>query len=211
MRLFVPATGIYPVICMNSDDSFYTKNSYLACNGPCPLRFSQPFPVRNEPRNDPGTVDRYNGNKTAQIFELQPEEDRHKKVLKWIGIVLGGLVSLLVVVIIGSLIYRQMSFKRTYANRPFHPITADTSTKGMVSGKYLAENVMSCDEACHSQFGQPFAGGSEAIHEGSISGVFAVPNLTPDQETGLSGWSDAEVARAIREGIDKDRNPWQVL
>lgn len=137
-----------------------------------------------------------------------------KKALKWIGIVLGGLVALLVVVIIGLLIYGQMSFKRTYANRPFHPIAADTSTEGMVRGKYLVENVMSCDEACHSQFGQPFAGGSEAVHEGPISGVFAVPNLTPDQETGLSGWSDAEVARAIREGIDKDGKaliimPWR--
>ena len=34
--------------------------------------------------------------------------------------------------------------------------------------------------------------------------MFAVPNLTPDQETGLGSWTDAEIARALREGVDKD-------
>jgi hypothetical protein len=29
-------------------------------------------------------------------------------------------------------------------------------------------------------------------------------NLTPDTETGIGAWSDAEVARAIRSGISRD-------
>jgi len=126
------------------------------------------------------------------------------KTLKWIGIVLGGLLALLAILVVGLLIYGQMSFKRVHADRSFYPISADTSPEGMARGKYLIENVMSCDEACHSGFGQPFAGGSEALNEGPVSGIFGVPNLTPDQETGLGSWSDAEIARAIREGIDKD-------
>ena len=127
-----------------------------------------------------------------------------KKVLKWIGIVLGSLLGLLVLVVLGLLIYGQMSFKPRDASRPLHDIAADTSPEGQARGKYLVENVMSCDEGCHSQFSQPWAGGYEEVNEGPISAVFAVPNLTSDQETGLGGWSDSEIARAIREGVDKD-------
>lgn len=62
----------------------------------------------------------------------------------------------------------------------------------------------SCDVACHSEGGTPFAGMYENVSDGPISAVFAVPNLTPDMETGLGTWTDAEIARAIREGVDKD-------
>jgi len=126
------------------------------------------------------------------------------KVLKWIGIVFGGLIALLAVVIIGLMIYAQISFKRTYANRPLYEIKADTSPEAQARAKYLIEGVMSCDEACHSEFGDRLAGGYEEVNQGPIAAVFAVPNLTSDRETGLGGWTDAEVARSIREGIDKD-------
>ena len=127
-----------------------------------------------------------------------------RKVLKWIGIVIAGLVGLIVVLVVAALIFGQVSFKRKLANRPLYQITADTSPEGLERGKYLAEAVMSCDKACHSPEETPFTGMAEEINEGPISGVFAVPNLTSDNETGLGAWTDAEIARAIREGIDKD-------
>jgi mono/diheme cytochrome c family protein len=127
-----------------------------------------------------------------------------KKALKWIGIVVGSLLGLMVLVIVGVLIYAQLSFKPRDANRPLYEISADTSPEGQARGKYLMENVMSCDEGCHSEFGQAWVGGVQEVNEGPISAVFAVPNLTSDQETGLGSWSDAEIARAIREGVDKD-------
>jgi hypothetical protein len=37
-------------------------------------------------------------------------------------------------------------------------------------------------------------------------GVSVSRNLTP-HETGLKGWSDAQIARAIREGVRKDGTP----
>ena len=66
------------------------------------------------------------------------------------------------------------------------------------------EDAMGCDEACHSPVGAPFTGTYEELSMGPIQVGFAVPNLTPDQATGLGGWTDAEIARAIREGVDKD-------
>ena len=127
-----------------------------------------------------------------------------RKVIKWIGIFIGSLLGLLVVLIIVLLIYGQMSFKPTHRDYPLYPITADSSPEGLARGKYLMEAVMSCDKACHSEGSAPFIGVVENVNEGPISAVFAVPNLTPDQETGLGSWTDAEIARAIREGVDKD-------
>lgn len=129
-----------------------------------------------------------------------------KKVLKWIGIVLGALLVIIVLVVAGLAIYAQAKFKPTYADRPLYPITADTSPEGVARGKYLMEDAMLCAEACHSELngGEPFAGGFENINEGPISVVFAPPNLTPDEATGLGSWTDAEIARALREGVDKD-------
>lgn len=33
------------------------------------------------------------------------------------------------------------------------------------------------------------------------------PNLTPDRETGLGGWSDEQIAEAIRGGVDDEGEP----
>lgn len=35
-------------------------------------------------------------------------------------------------------------------------------------------------------------------------GTFYAPNLTPDRSTGLGGWTDADLGRALREGIAPD-------
>lgn len=128
-----------------------------------------------------------------------------KKVLKWIGIGVGVLVGLVVILIAGLAIYANMQFKPTLRDRPLYPITADTSPAGIERGKYLMEEAMLCTEACHTpENGPPLSGHFEEISEGPIAVTFAPPNLTPDKETGLGEWSDAEIARAIREGVDKD-------
>lgn len=127
-----------------------------------------------------------------------------RKVLKWVGIVIVGLIVLLAVAFGGLAVYANSAFKARQANRPLYPISADTSPEGLARGKYLLEQAMDCTHACHSpENGAPLSGVVENINQGPIQAVFAVPNLTPD-ETGLKNWTDAEIARAIREGIDKD-------
>jgi mono/diheme cytochrome c family protein len=128
-----------------------------------------------------------------------------KKVLKWAGIILGVLVLLLVVAGVILAINANRVFKPTLSNRPLYPIVADTSPAGLERGKYLIEQVMDCTDACHTpENGKPLTGHYESINQGPISGVMAFPNLTSDVETGLGGWTDAEIARAIREGVDKN-------
>jgi mono/diheme cytochrome c family protein len=128
-----------------------------------------------------------------------------RKVLKWIGIVLGSLLGLLVVIVIGLLIYGQISYKPVQANRPLYEIQADRSPEGMARGKYLVESVMGCTGACHSPSPEaPFTGRMENVNLGPAALEFNAPNLTPDQQTGLGAWTDAEIARAIREGVDRE-------
>ena len=134
-----------------------------------------------------------------------------RKVLKWIGIVLGGLIGLIVLALVGVLIYGQVSFHKK-VNRPVYPITADTSPEGVARGEYIVRDLVGC-QGCHGprveEGQQPdrnaaLSGHTEEIVFGPIEAGFNTPNLTPDAETGLGSWTDAEIAQAIREGIDKD-------
>src|SRR5215207_4269230 len=80
-------------------------------------------------------------------------------------------------------------------------------------GRYLAEVVFGCFD-CHSKhdltrYGAP---GIESPGQGGecvgatqgFPGQVCMSNITPDPETGLGSWSDGEIIRAVREGIDKD-------
>lgn len=74
-------------------------------------------------------------------------------------------------------------------------------------GRYLVESIAGCGN-CHSPQdangpipGKALAGGPP-IKEAPFDAWPA--NITPDPETGIGAWSDAEVVRAIREGVDRE-------
>jgi mono/diheme cytochrome c family protein len=76
-------------------------------------------------------------------------------------------------------------------------------------GKYLA-TIMDCT-GCHTRgalIGKPdpaFAlAGSDIGFEIPGLGYFYPPNLTPDAETGLGKWSEAEIVAAVRNGVRPD-------
>jgi mono/diheme cytochrome c family protein len=57
-------------------------------------------------------------------------------------------------------------------------------------------------EACHTaEHGKRFAGGRPFDTE---FGTLYSPNITPDPETGIGSWSDADFIKAMHEGISKD-------
>lgn len=81
---------------------------------------------------------------------------------------------------------------------------ADTA---VARGQYLVEVLGACGN-CHTP--RAAQGENRALHLGGgfriaeAFGVAIVPNITPDQETGLGTWTDEEIIRAIREGKGKD-------
>jgi mono/diheme cytochrome c family protein len=89
-------------------------------------------------------------------------------------------------------------------------VFADTAPgAGRVArGKYLVTGVGRCFW-CHSPLdnGDPAVPIPARLGSGDVLDEKApinAPNLTPDRATGLGGWTDQQVARAIREGIGRD-------
>ncbi len=76
-------------------------------------------------------------------------------------------------------------------------------------GEYLVA-IMDCT-GCHTPgtfLGKPdmqrFLAGSEVGFQVPGLGIFYPPNLTPDHETGLGQWSEADIIKAVRSGIRPD-------
>jgi mono/diheme cytochrome c family protein len=75
-------------------------------------------------------------------------------------------------------------------------------------GFYLVNTIMACGN-CHT----PRDTEGKAIAEKAFSGgltfttpafIATAPNITPDIETGIGSWSDAEIKRALVEGVRPD-------
>jgi mono/diheme cytochrome c family protein len=90
---------------------------------------------------------------------------------------------------------------------------APASAESLVErGQYLA-HIMDCG-GCHNtgaftpqpNLETPLAG-SDIGFELPGMGVFFPPNLTPDKETGLGTWSDAEIITAFTTGVRPDGRP----
>ncbi|MGF6606243.1 mono/diheme cytochrome c family protein [Paraburkholderia sp. WSM4175] len=70
----------------------------------------------------------------------------------------------------------------------------------LVRGRYLAQ-AADC-AACHTvKGGMPFSGGLRMNMP--IGGIYST-NITPDSKTGIGQYTEAEFARALREGVAKD-------
>ena len=127
-----------------------------------------------------------------------------KRVFKWFAWSLVGGLCLLIIGISTILIYGQLTFKRQ-VEAPLPDVGADTSATAVARGKYLVHGVLGC-EMCHSP--KPpdprLSGYVELVDAGPIQASFAAPNLTSDKITGIGEWSDSEIARAIRSGVDRE-------
>jgi mono/diheme cytochrome c family protein len=56
--------------------------------------------------------------------------------------------------------------------------------------------------SCHTAGGGPKLAGGRAL--ATPFGTFYSPNITPDPETGIGRWTDAQFLRALREGVRPD-------
>jgi mono/diheme cytochrome c family protein len=102
------------------------------------------------------------------------------------------------------------------AARPAPDVKAPSTPEAIERGRYLANGIAMC-VSCHSpshgdEPGQPIIPGHE--FEGreltemvGFPGQVRTANLTSDVETGIGGFTDGELLRAMREGIGKDGRP----
>jgi len=103
---------------------------------------------------------------------------------------------------------------RKPASRPATAEKFEATPARLARGEYLVQHVTDC-LGCHSdhvndRFGFPVKPGTEGqggfVFDKNLGfpGVVAAQNITPDRETGLGAWSDGEIVRAVREGVDRN-------
>jgi len=86
------------------------------------------------------------------------------------------------------------------------PTHADSETGDVARGEYLV-HVAGCI-TCHTMKDSkgPMLAGGRAIH--SPYGDFYSSNITPDKETGIGDWSDADFVRALRHGKSPEKKTY---
>jgi mono/diheme cytochrome c family protein len=87
-----------------------------------------------------------------------------------------------------------------YTGKPTGVPADFQNAEPLARGQYLAE-AADC-EACHTaEGGKRFAGGRPFDTD---FGTLYSPNITPDKETGIGNWTDAQFLKAVHEGVGKD-------
>jgi len=130
-----------------------------------------------------------------------------RRILKGLGILIGVLI----VLVIGFAVYVQLTWDQPVI-RTALPMTAPSDPQSVARGEYLYKYSLGCWE-CHGSQGshspdEPQGGGREFdltdIGPPGGFGVIYGSNVTPDPETGIGAWSDGELVRSLREGIDNE-------
>jgi mono/diheme cytochrome c family protein len=128
-----------------------------------------------------------------------------RRILMGVGILVGALVVLVIILVV----YVQLTWERP-VSRPASQMAAPADAQTVAWGEYLYKYTLIC-WMCHGSQGshspeEPQAGGSEidATEIGPGFGSIYVSNITPDPETGIGAWSDGELVRALREGLDRE-------
>ncbi len=122
-----------------------------------------------------------------------------KKIFKWIGIVLGSIVGLIVVAGITFFLIGNASLNKTY-NFPPSNLTIPMDEASIAYGKHRV------DTLCQSCHGEDLGGG--LLIDDPMLGYLGAPNLTAGEGgVGQEFTSDEDYVRAIRHGIDLEGNP----
>ena len=127
-----------------------------------------------------------------------------RRILKVLGIIIGVLV----VLVIGLFIFVQLRWDAP-DNRPVPQMTAPTDKETVARGEYLYKYGNQC-WGCHTTGASDATSVPSGGREFDLTGIgpgfgfIYAPNITPDKETGIGAWTDGEIVRSLREGLDRD-------
>jgi mono/diheme cytochrome c family protein len=134
--------------------------------------------------------------------------------------ILAVLAGVVIVAVVAAFILVTFFMPR---QRPPGDIVVEITPELLERGTYLVEHVLLCND-CHSErdwtrYGgppmPPFGAGRACMTretqsigirvtegQGNFPGVLCIRNITPDPESGIGNWTDGEIIRSVREGVD---------
>jgi len=115
-----------------------------------------------------------------------------KKFFKWLGIVLGVLIGLLVIVLAVNFFKGNAMLSQTYSIAPEN-ITIPTDAASLARGKHFVQTICA---GCHT----PDLSGQLMI-AAPFAKIYSA-NLTPGKGGAGAEFSDADFMRALRHGVD---------
>jgi cytochrome c553 len=120
-----------------------------------------------------------------------------RALVKWPGVILAGLLTLIFGAITVVAVLGLVKLEARHTN-PVADLKVAGTAEQIARGGQLA---WGCAD-CHSPAQEPPLGGSTEnfLAGGPPLGAMYAPNLTPGGP--LKGWTDGEIVRAIREGVD---------
>jgi len=123
-----------------------------------------------------------------------------KKVLKWIGIVLAGLLGLLIVAVIIIVVMTTAKRNKNY-ELDIAAVSIPANEASLARGEHVVRAIAGCD-GCHGKD----LGGMALLDDPTIM-TFSGPNLTTGKGGAGSRFSDEDWVRAIRHGVGEDGKP----
>lgn len=126
-----------------------------------------------------------------------------KEVLKWLGIILGGLVGLILLALVGVYFMSESRLNKTYDVQP-ERVTIPTDAAAVAEGKRLFATRGCMD--CHKENG---AGGD--FIDDPLLGQINASNLTAGRGGVGGAFTDSDWVRAIRHGLDPSGKPLWVM
>lgn len=127
-----------------------------------------------------------------------------RKILRWIGIILGGFIGLLILAIAGIYITSSSRMNKVYTIAP-EPLTTSIAQGDIERGEHIVAAIGACRD-CHGEN----LGGSIMIDDPMLGRV-AAPNLTSGQGGIGATFTDIDWVRAIRHGVGPDGKALKIM
>jgi mono/diheme cytochrome c family protein len=127
-----------------------------------------------------------------------------RTVFKWIGILLGSLIGLLVIGYVIMTLQVQQKLNTVY-DVPAETVPVSTDPEVIARGQHVVATIAFCDD-CH---GPNLSG--QIMSDDIAVGRLVAPNLTAGQGGLGDELTDEDFVRAIRHGVDTDGTPLLIM
>lgn len=119
-----------------------------------------------------------------------------KRLLKWLLVIVGGLVGILVLVALVGYVISERRIDKTY-NIAVEPIAIPTDAADIEEGRRLTV-IRGCTDCHSSDFG------GKVLIDDPMLGAFYTANLTAGEGSATRDFAVEDWVRAIRHGVDPD-------